>query len=71
MHAQNVMIWMAPFLIRPESSAVHNESSLLLVSSGCLGFFETGFDCVPVVVPGRRLVPGPGSGLSEELACGV
>src|SRR5579864_5546603 len=23
MHAQNVMIWMAPFLIRPESSALH------------------------------------------------
>src|SRR4029077_8263238 len=23
-------------------------------------FFETGFDGVPVVVPGRRLVPGPG-----------
>jgi hypothetical protein len=36
------------------------ESSLLLLSSGSLGFVELFFGGVPAVVPGRRVVPGPG-----------
>jgi len=40
----------------------HNESSLLLLSSGWPSFFEVGFcgEGVPAVVPGRMVVSGPG-----------
>ena len=49
------------------------ESSLRLLSSECQGFLEVGFDGegVAALVPGRIVVPGSGSGLSEEPAFGV
>jgi hypothetical protein len=56
-----------------DCTAVQIESSLRLLSSGCQGFFEVGFDGegVAALVPGRIVVAGSGSGLSEEPAFGV
>jgi hypothetical protein len=59
--------------IELECDTVQIESSLRLLSSGCQGFFEVGFDGegVAALVPARIVVAGSGSGLSEEPAFGV